>query len=80
MCKNVLSFIFKKHIGIGIIEYLNIIRIQNACTMMEQGFTSVSDIADWCGFSDGNYFSKKFKERMGVLPTQYIKAQRNDLS
>ena len=48
--------------------------------MMEQGFTSVSDIADWCGFSDGNYFSKKFKERMGVLPTQYIKAQRNDLS
>ena len=78
--KKYISFIFKKHIGIGIIEYLNIIRIQNACTMMEQGFTSVSDIADWCGFSDSNYFSKKFKERMGVLPTQYIKAQRNNLT
>ena len=56
------------------------IKTENACTMMEQGVTSVSDIADWFDFSDGNYFSKKFKERMGILPTQYIKAQRNNLS
>lgn len=36
-----ISYIFKKHFGIGIIEYLNTIRIQNACTMIEQGFSKV---------------------------------------
>lgn len=70
--KKYISHVFKKHFGIGIIEYLNTVRIQNACTMIEQGFTSVSDIADMCGYSDAQYFSKIFKNKMGISPTQYI--------
>lgn len=72
--KKYISYIFKKQIGTGIIEYLNTIRIQNACTMIEQGFTSITDIADRCGYSDAQYFSKIFKSKMGVAPTQHIKA------
>lgn len=68
-----ISHVFKKHFGIGIIEYLNTLRIQNACTLIEQGFTSVSHIADSCGYSDAAYFSRIFKGKMGVSPTQYIK-------
>ena len=71
--KKYVSYIFKKHIGTGIVEYLNTVRVQNACTMIEQGFTSISDIADRCGYSDAQYFSKIFKAKMGVAPTQYIK-------
>ncbi len=71
--KKYISYVFKKHYGIGIIEYLNTIRIQNACTMIEQGFTSVCDIADRCGYSDAQYFSKVFKTKMGIAPTQYMK-------
>lgn len=70
--KKYISTVFKKHFGIGIIDYLNTVRIQNACTMIAQGFTSVNDIADRCGYSDAQYFSKIFKERMGMAPTQYI--------
>ena len=68
-----ISHVFKKQTGIGIIEYLNTIRIQNACTIMEQGFTSISDIAYTCGYSDSQYFSKIFKGKMGMAPSQYIK-------
>lgn len=68
-----ISHIFKKQFGVGAIEYLNTIRIQNACTMIEQGFTSVTDIADRCGYSDAQYFSKIFKSKMGYTPTQYMK-------
>ena len=68
-----LSHVFKKHFGVGIIEYLNTIRIQNACTLMEQGFTSITDIAYNCGYSDAQYFSKIFKAKMGIAPTQYVK-------
>ena len=71
--KKYISYIFKKQIGIGIIEYLNMLRIQHACSMMEQGFQSVSDISFMCGFSDAQYFSKVFKKRMGLSPREYIK-------
>lgn len=78
--KKYVSYIFKKHIGASIIEYLNTIRIQNACTMIEQGFTSVNDIADRCGYSDAQYFSKIFKAKMGIAPTQYIKKTQTETS
>jgi len=71
-----LSTVFKKTMGIGIIEYLNIIRIQHACTMISQGFTSVSDIATSCGFSDPQYFSRIFKAQLDISPREYI-AQKN---
>ena len=75
--KKYISSLFKKHMGTGIINYLNTIRIQNACTMMEQGFTSIIDIADRCGYSDSQYFSKVFKSKMGITPTQHIDNLQN---
>ena len=74
--KKYLSTAFKNYMRIGIVEYLNIVRIQSACTLIEQGFTSVSDIASCCGFSDPQYFSKVFKNRMSMSPTQYIHSKR----
>lgn len=69
-----ISTVFKKHMGIGVVEYLNTIRIQHACTMMEQGFTSVNDVANKCGYSDAQYFSKVFKKKMELSPAAYIKS------
>lgn len=71
--KKYISHIFKKEMGVSIIEYINTIRIQTACTMMEQNFTSVSDIANKCGYADPQYFSRIFKQKMGVSPLAYIK-------
>ena len=68
-----ISSIFKKEFHIGIIDYLTTIRIQNACTMIQQGFTIVCDIALRCGYIDGQYFSKVFKSRIGISPSQHIK-------
>ena len=67
-----LSTVFKKAVGIGFREYLSMIRIQYACTMMQHGYTSVSDISRMCGYSDSHYFSNVFKKRIGLSPTQYI--------
>ena len=68
-----ISQLFKKKKSVGISEYLTTVRIQNACTMMEQGTTSVSDIAMRCGFRDAQYFSKVFKSKTGMSPTEYMK-------
>ena len=67
-----LSSLFKKKMEIGISEYISTVRIQHACTLMEQGFTSIKDIASLCGFKDALYFSKVFKDKMKKPPKEHI--------
>ncbi len=69
-----ISSLFKKHMKIGFAEYLNTIRIQHACAMMQQEYSSVSNIARLCGYQDPLYFSKIFKKKTGVSPREYIKS------
>ena len=67
-----ISGLFKKKMNIGLVEYINTIRIQYACTLISQGFTSVKELAVLSGYKDALYFSKVFKKKMGVSPKQYI--------
>ena len=76
--KKYLSTVFKRHVGVGIIEYLHTVRIQHACTMLKQGFTSVSDVALRCGYPDAQYFSKVFKRRMSLSPREYMASVRSE--
>ncbi len=71
--KKYISTVFKKSMGIGISEYLNTIRIQQACELIKQGFTCISDIAGCCGYSDPQYFSKVFRQKMSISPGEYIR-------
>jgi len=68
-----ISSVFKRSFNVGIAEYLNIIRIQNACALLQQGFTSISEVSNQCGYADSQYFSKVFKKRIGVSPKVYRK-------
>ena len=76
--KKYLSTVFKRHVGVGIVEYLHTVRIQHACTMLKQGFTSVSDVALRCGYPDAQYFSKVFKRRMSLAPREYMASIKSE--
>ena len=78
--KKYLSTVFKRHVGVGIVEYLHTVRIQHACTMLKQGFTSVSDVALRCGYPDAQYFSKVFKRRMSISPREYMASVKAESS
>lgn len=73
-----LSDLFKKNMGMGANEYINRMRIQQACAMMEQGFTGISDISYTCGYNDPLYFSKVFKKIMGFSPSFHINNIKNN--
>lgn len=72
-----ISSAFKKHFGVGITEYLNTIRIQHSCTLMQQGVTSIKDISSLCGYTDSHYFAVVFKKKMSMSPTAYIEENAN---
>ena len=69
-----LSRVFRRETGMGVNEYVNLLRLRRAERMLrnEEG-RSVAEIAFCCGFNDSNYFSYRFKETFGQSPTAYRK-------
>ncbi len=65
---------FKKHTLTTAISYLNALRIQKACQLLENK-RSVTDTALSCGFDNISFFIKKFKEAVGVTPAKYAKTK-----
>lgn len=66
---------FKKFVGVSPLEYLNELRINHAKTLINtyQNSTSLFEISLNCGFNDYIYFSRKFKQVVGVSPNAYKK-------
>ncbi len=75
-----LSTVFKTKVGVGISSYITSLRIQQARFLIDNGFTTVTDIAYKCGFSDQFYFSKIFKRSVGLSPRKYIANRKKEKS
>ena len=67
-----ISFFFKKSMNVCFSQYLRDMRVKHAIFLMEQGITSVKNIAILSGFKDALYFSSVFKKEMGKSPSEYI--------
>lgn len=74
--KKYLSHQFKKVFGFGITEYLNLIRINYACALIEDNHSSVQDISFKCGYKDPLYFSRVFKNQTGHSPKEMIRMKK----
>jgi two-component system response regulator YesN len=71
--------LFKNHLGVSFITYLNTIRIRAACEMLKSGKYKLAEIATRCGFNSIPYFCKVFKDEKGMSPTEYKKNNRKDI-
>jgi len=69
------SKLFKSRTGYSPIAYLNHLKIQKACFLLQFSTKRISIISYDLGFEDQYYFSRLFKEHMGVSPQHY----RNNL-
>lgn len=71
-----LSTLFQKQLSKGFIDYLNEVRIEHACTYLQQNYLKTYEIAYKVGFKDEKYFSKVFKKIKGQSPSEYRKANQ----
>lgn len=62
---------FRKTIDMTPIRYVRQYRIERAAKLLTTTDSSVSAIAEQCGFSDLSYFTKTFREMTGLPPLQY---------
>ncbi len=73
------SRVFKKETGFNFSEYLVLLRLKKAESLLRQlNASTVTEIAQSCGFNDSNYFSVRFKKLYGMSPKKYQSINRRD--
>ena len=72
-----ISKIFKSETGEAPIRHLIHIRLERAMELLKEGYAgSVQEIAQKVGYEDAYHFSKLFKKRYGIPPSQ-VKKQKD---
>ncbi len=68
-----LKYAFRSQIGCGPLSYFLSLKIGEAKHLIEDTSLNFTEISDRLGFSSIHYFSKLFKEKTGLTPTEYAK-------
>lgn len=71
--RSTLRRLFIDTLGCSAMEYLNGIRLERACKLLQSSDSSVTEVGLSCGFSDSNYFIRRFSSAFGCPPLQWRK-------
>lgn len=65
--------LFAQHLNLSPLDYLNQIRINKAVEMLRNTEMSIKEICFRCGFQSPQYFSRIFKQQIGISPREMTK-------
>lgn len=68
------SAIFRRQMNCGPIEFLNRLKLQKACELLHTTELGVAEIAYSTGYEDPLYFSRTFRQHIGVSPREFRRA------
>ena len=69
---------FKNTTGEALTDHIAKIRIQAACGYLRNTSLKINEIAVQVGYQDIRYFSRNFKNVMGMLPVEYRENNRSE--
>ena len=78
MTSSYIGRIFNRSMGIGLMEYLTECRMKKACLLLAENQLSVTKIAERVGYTDANYFTKAFRNKIGLSPSEYRRKSRKN--
>jgi AraC-like DNA-binding protein len=58
------------------LEFMRVIRLQQAAQLLERSQLTVAEIAYKVGFNNPKYFARYFKDEFGMLPSMYAASKR----
>lgn len=67
-----ISHIFSDKLQVSFTDFINTLRIEHACSLLEKG-VNITEIALSSGFSSVRTFNRVFAEEMGMTPREYIR-------
>ncbi len=69
--------LFTESFNVSPRQYIIDIRINKAKQLLCDGVMKISSVSEACGFSNPYHFTRTFKERVGVTPSEYMKQNRS---
>ena len=60
------------------LQYLNDLRIEKSKEILNNGSHSIAFVAQMVGYYDHSHFSRLFKKKNSMTPTEYIKSQNKN--
>ena len=69
--RNYFCRLFKDVAGVTVVEYIQKLRIQNACRLLKETSDTVAEISNQVGYEDSKFFTKLFKRYTGHTPSAY---------
>ena len=71
------SVLFKRAFGVNFVDYLTDLRMQAAKELLQDPMRSTSEVAGMVGYESANYFTRAFKRKVGMTPTDYRRLSRS---
>lgn len=71
--------LFKNKFKVSPIDYLNYIRIHEACVLLSRRSMLISEVAELTGYQTLSSFNRNFLEIMQMSPTKWIKQRLNSV-
>ena len=72
-----LTALFQKHLNISPGEYIRRVKLQESKMLIREGEMSFMEIAEKLQYSTLQQFSRQFKEKFGMTPSEYAKQVRH---
>ncbi|MBA9087106.1 two-component system response regulator YesN [Fontibacillus solani] len=63
--------VFRKESGYSVLDHIVHTRMKKAKELLQDGNLKLATVAEAVGFSDPSYFSKCFKKKFGMTPTEF---------
>ena len=76
MSPSYLTALFHKHLDIAPAEYIRRVKLQESKHMIRENKLNFTEIAAELQYSTVHHFSRQFKEKFGMTPTEYAKLVR----
>ena len=71
-----LSNTFVKAFAMPPVKYINNLKMSRATELLASGMYTVSEVCFLSGYNDESYFSREFKKKFNITPSEYAKASR----
>ena len=71
------SKLIKKNTGFNFTDWLSMLRVKKAKELLTNSNFTVKEVCFMVGYKDPNYFSRIFKKKIGMTPSEYIKSKNN---
>ena len=69
-----LTALFHKHLEISPGEYIRRVKLQESKQLIREGKLNFTEISALLNYSTVHHFSRQFKEKFGITPTDYAKS------